>query len=378
MGSTPVKQGTVPDNQSAASGPLRGIRVLEFAGLGPVPYAAMLLSDMGADVLRIDRPGTHRRPHDIVGRGRTSCELDLKDERDLEHVMYLSSQADVLLEGFRPGVMERLGLGPEPLLQKNPRLVYGRMTGWGQSGPLADKAGHDINYIALTGALSCIGQADGPPAVPLNLIGDYGGGSMFLAVGVLSALIEAGKSGRGQVVDCAICDGVTSLMSLFHSLTAAEAWHSRGTNQFDGGAHFYSTYECADGEYIAIGAGESKFYAAFRQVLGLSDPVFDDQRNRSNWPDLKQRVATVIKTRTRDDWMSRFEDWDACASPVLSISESLLHPHIQARNSVLEHQGIMQSAPAPRFSRTRSMIQEGRDLGSKQEIYACWPARESH
>jgi alpha-methylacyl-CoA racemase len=346
--------------------------VLEFAGLGPAPYAAMMLSDMGADVIRVDRPGSKRRPIDIVGRGRTSCELDLKNPDHIGHALRLAARADVLVEGFRPGVMERLGLGPEPLLAANPKLVYARMTGWGQQGPLATAAGHDINYIAVAGALGCIGSASGPPVPPLNLVGDYGGGALFLVVGVLAALLEAARTGKGQVVDCAICDGVLSLMSLFHALSASQAWHARGTNQFDGGAHFYTTYECADGKYLAVGAGEPKFYAAFREILGLTDPAFDNQRNREAWPTLKQKVAAVVKTRSRDEWLARFAGKDACVSPVLSIAESLQHPHVQARRSVVEHDGVAQAAPAPRFLRTPSAVRSSRRVQSVEELGAMW------
>jgi alpha-methylacyl-CoA racemase len=360
----------------STAGPLRDIRVLEFAGLGPAPFAAMMLSDMGADVVRVDRPGGKRRPNDIVGRGRTSCELDLKNPDHIAQAVRLATRADVVLEGFRPGVMERLGLGPEPLLAANPKLVYARMTGWGQQGPLAAAAGHDINYIAIAGALGCIGSAGGPPVPPLNLVGDYGGGSMFLVVGVLAALHEARRTGSGQVVDCAICDGVLSLMSLFHTLSASQAWHARGTNQFDGGAHFYTTYECADGNYLAVGAGEAKFYATFREVLGLNDAAFDDQRNREAWLALKQKVAAVMKTRSRDEWLAHFAGRDACVSPVLSIAESLQHPHVQARQSVVEHEGVAQSAPAPRFMRTPSAIQPSRRVQSVEELSALWSSAD--
>jgi alpha-methylacyl-CoA racemase len=358
-----------------SQGPLRGLRVLEFAGLGPVPYAAMLLSDMGADVLRLDRPGGQRRAKDIISRGRTSFELDLKQPEDLECARALASGADVLLEGFRPGVMERLGLGPEQLLALNPKLVYGRMTGWGQTGPLAAAAGHDINYIALSGALDAIGTPEGPPVPPLNLLGDYGGGSLFLVMGVLAAVLEARQSGRGQVVDCAICDGVMSLLSLFHTLSALGQWNTqRGTNSLDGGAHYYATYECADGRYIAVGAGEAKFYATFRKLAGLTDPEFDRQRDRSAWPSLKRKAQAVFRTKTRDEWMAIFEGSDACVVPVLSMSEAMQHPHLQARASAVEIDGLRQTAPAPRFSRTPSSIQPTRSLSSIEELREYWSA----
>ena len=356
-----------------AQGPLRGLRVLEFAGLGPVPYAAMLLADMGADVVRLDRPDGQRRAKDIISRGRLSFELDLKQAADLDCAAALAKRADVLLEGFRPGVMERLGLGPEKLLAENPKLVYGRMTGWGQTGPLAAAPGHDINYIALTGALNAIGPAEGPPVPPLNLLGDYGGGSLFLVMGVLAAVLEARQSGHGQVVDCAICDGVVSMLSLFHTLTALGQWNSqRGANPFDGGAHFYTTYECADGKYIAVGAGEPKFYAAFRRLAGLTSPEFDQQRDRAAWPSLKRKAQAVFKTKTRDEWIAIFEGNDACVAPVLSFSEAMEHPHLQARGTVVETDGLRQAAPAPRFSRTPSSIQATRSVSSIQELREHW------
>jgi alpha-methylacyl-CoA racemase len=349
------------------------LRVLEFAGLGPVPYAAMLLSDMGADVVRLDRPGGQRRAKDIISRGRLSFELDLKQPEDLDSAVALARRADVLLEGLRPGVMERLGLGPEKLLAENPKLVYGRMTGWGQDGPLAAAAGHDINYIALTGALNAIGPAEGPPVPPLNLVGDYGGGSLFLVMGVLAAVLEARQSGRGQVVDCAICDGVVSMLSLFHTLTALGQWSpQRGANPFDGGAHFYSTYECADGKYIAVGAGEAKFYATFRELAGLTDREFDKQRDRAAWPSLKRKAQAVFRTKTRDEWIAIFEGHDACVVPVLSFSEAMQHPHLQERGSVVEIDGVQQAAPAPRFSRTPSSIQPTRAVSSIGELHELW------
>jgi alpha-methylacyl-CoA racemase len=367
---------TMSNGTGLHQGPLRGLRVLEFAGLGPVPYAAMLLSDMGADVVRFDRPGGQRRAKDIISRGRLSFELDLKQSADLDCAVALAGRADVLLEGFRPGVMERLGLGPEKLLKDNPKLVYGRMTGWGQNGPLAAAAGHDINYVALTGALNAIGPADGAPVPPLNLLGDYGGGSLFLVMGVLAAVLEARQSGRGQVVDCAICDGVVSMLSLFHTLTALGQWSTqRGTNPFDGGAHFYTTYECADGKYIAVGAGEPQFYAAFRKLAGLTDPEFDKQRDRTAWPRLKRRAQDVFKTKTRDEWIAIFEGNDACVAPVLSFSEAMQHPHLQARGAVVEIDGVRQTAPAPHFSRTPSSIQARRSVGSIQELREHWSDR---
>ena len=362
-------------DETLSQGPLRGLRVVEFAGLGPVPYAAMLLSDMGADVVRLDRPGGQRRAKDIISRGRLSFELDLKRPEDLDAARAVATRADVLLEGFRPGVMERLGLGPEQLLALNPKLVYGRMTGWGQTGPLAAAAGHDINYIALSGALHAIGTPVGPPVPPLNLLGDYGGGSLFLVMGILAAVLEARQSGRGQVVDCAICDGVVSMLSLFHTLSALDQWsNQRGTNSLDGGAHYYTTYECADGRYIAVGAGEPKFYATFRELAGLTDPEFDKQRDRSAWPSLKRKAQAVFRTRTRDEWMAIFEGSDACVVPVLSMSEAMQHPHLQARASAVEIDGLQQTAPAPRFSRTPSSVQPTRSVSSIEELRDYWSA----
>ena len=367
--------GKVADG-TPSQGPLRGLRVLEFAGLGPVPYAAMLLSDMGADVLRLDRPGGQRRGKNIISRGRLSFELDLKRPEHLDCGLALAVRADVLLEGFRPGVMERLGLGPEQLLALNPKLVYGRMTGWGQTGPLAAAAGHDINYIALSGALDAIGAPDGPPVPPLNLLGDYGGGSLFLVMGVLAAVLEAKQSGRGQVVDCAICDGVVSMLSLFHTLSALGQWNNqRGTNSLDGGAHYYTTYECADGRYIAVGAGEAKFYAAFRKLAGLTDPEFDKQRDYSAWPSLKRKAQAVFRTKTRDEWIAIFEGSDACVVPVLSMSEAMQHPHLQARASAVDIDGLRQTAPAPRFSRTPSSIQPTRSVSSIEELRDYWSSQ---
>jgi alpha-methylacyl-CoA racemase len=354
------------------AGPLRGLRVLEFAGLGPAPFASMLLADMGADVVRVERPGEVRRPKDIVTRGRTAITLDLKSERDRALALRLASKAQVLIEGFRPGVMERLGLGPAETISANPGLVYARMTGWGQSGPMADQAGHDINYIALTGALDAVGSTDGPPLPPLNLVGDYGGGATFLAIGVLAAVIEAKTSGKGQVIDCAICDGVLAVLTQFHSLCARGEWGPRGTNQYDGGAHFYTTYRCADGKYIAVGCGEPKFYAAFREGAGLSDPLFDRQRDRTLWPLLKSKTQAVIETRPRAEWLHIFEGRDACVTAVLSIEEALADEHLRARGSVVERGGVRQAAPAPRFSRTASAAREGRRLETASEALALW------
>ncbi len=353
------------------TGPLRDIRVLEFAGLGPAPFAAMMLSDLGADVVRLSRPAGRERKHDATTRGRTSFEMDLKAPQNIDAVLSLARRADVLIEGFRPGVMERLGLGPAPLLAHNPKLVYARMTGWGQTGPLAHSGGHDINYISLTGALDAIGDKRGP-VIPLNLVGDYGGGALYLVTGVLAGIIEAKTTGRGQVVDCAICDGTASLMSLFYTLLANNQVAPRGENHLDGGAHFYAAYECADGKFISVGAGEPKFYAAFREGFGLTDAAFDEQRNHHRWPELKARTAAVVRTRTRDEWMNVFAGTDACVTPVLSMAEAPSHPHLRARETFVNVDGAPQPAPAPRFSATPSSIQPSRKLTSLDELQACW------
>jgi alpha-methylacyl-CoA racemase len=344
---------------SAATGPLRGVRVVEFAGIGPGPFAAMLLSDMGAEVVSIARPGQGRRnPRDFVNRGRKVVELDLKNVDHLAQALDLIAAADVLIEGFRPQVMERLGLGPEAALKRNPRLVYGRMTGWGQEGPLAQAAGHDINYIAITGALDSFRASNGETVSPLNLVGDYGGGALYLVVGVLAAVIEARNSGKGQVVDAAMCDGVASMLTMFHAMHAMGRWTDRPrTNLLDGGAHFYRTYECKDGGFMAIGALEPQFYAELRKLAGLSDPDYDAQLDFSRWPKLQDKTAALFKTKTRDEWAKLLEGSDACAAAVVGLFDAPKHPHLVARNTFVAGEGGMQPAPAPRFSRTPSAIQ---------------------
>ena len=335
------------------TGPLSGIRVVELAGLGPAPYACMLLADLGAEVLRVDRPsaGFGVPAYDVTGRGRRSIAVDLKNPEAAEVVLRLVDSADVLVEGLRPGVAERLGVGPDACLARNPRLVYGRMTGWGQTGPLAPRVGHDINYAAITGALGAIGEPGRKPVPPINLLADFGGGSMFLLTGILAALLERGTSGRGQVVDAAMVDGVTSLLSMTYGFLAAGFWSDeRGTNLLDGGAPFYDTYACADGGYVAIGALEPQFWDVVVQTLGLVDPP--DQNDRSTWPQLREQLAAAFGTRTRDEWAEVFEPLDACVSPVLTLSEARAHPHLVARESVVEVDGVPQPAPAPRFSRT--------------------------
>ena len=338
-------------------GPLAGLRVIELAGIGPGPHAAMLLADLGADVVRVERPpgGLQLVPRqsDQMLRGRRSVALDLKDPADRETVLRLVERADVLIEGLRAGVTERLGVGPADCLSRNPRLVYARMTGWGQHGPLAHRAGHDINYVALTGVLHAIGHADDRPVPPLNLVGDFGGGSMFLAVGVLAALWERERSGIGQVVDAAMLDGISVLAQMFWSLRACGLWSDqRGRNLLDSGAPFYDTYACADGRYVAVGALEPHFYAALLEGLGLAGHALPAQLDQSRWPELRERFTEVFASRSRDEWGVVFEGTDACVTPVLSFAEVPMHPHAAARGTVIELNGVPQAAPAPRFSRT--------------------------
>jgi alpha-methylacyl-CoA racemase len=339
------------------TGPLHGVRVVELAGLGPAPYACMLLADLGAEVLRVDRPAPSFGVPvaDVTGRGRRSVAVDLKNPGAPEVVLRLVERADVLVEGLRPGVAERLGVGPDTCLERNPRLVYGRMTGWGQSGPLAPRVGHDINYASITGALGAIGEPGRKPVPPLNLVADFGGGSMFLVTGLLAALLERATSGRGQVVDAAMVDGVTSLLSMTYGFLGAGGWtDERGSNLLDGGAPFYDTYVCSDGEYVAVGALEPQFWALVVQTLGLED--LPEQHDRTGWPVIRRRLAEVLATRTRDEWAAVFDGLDACVSPVLRLSEAPQHPHLAARQSVVEVDGVVQPAPAPRFSRTPGEI----------------------
>lgn len=344
-------------------GPLQGIRVIEMAGIGPGPFCAMMLADMGADVLRIDRKSAGALPVDdpVTARGRRSVTVDLKQAAGVETVLKLLEQADALVEGFRPGVMERLGLAPDTCLKRNPALVYGRMTGWGQEGPLARAAGHDLNYIALSGALHPIGRAGERPVPPLNLVGDYGGGAMMLAFGVVCGLLEARQSGRGQVVDSAMTDGSALLMSLFHGMKARGAWSTeRGTNLLDGGAPFYDTYTCADGRHISIGALEPQFYRELLERLQLTnEPACAEQMNRSNWPAMRERFAEVFASRSRDEWCRLLEGTDVCFAPVLDMDEAPDHPHNRARGTFVHHDGMTQAAPAPRFSRTQPELTTG-------------------
>ncbi|MDH7799183.1 MULTISPECIES: CaiB/BaiF CoA-transferase family protein [unclassified Beijerinckia] len=343
---------------SVRRGPLTGVRVVEFGGLGPAPFAAMLMADLGADVLRIDRPGKGAsESHDITSRNRRYVELDLKRDADVASALALLEHANVLIEGFRPGVMERLGLGPDTALARNPKLVYGRMTGWGQTGPLAEAAGHDINYIAITGALGAIGPGQGRPVPPLNLVGDYGGGALYLVVGALSALLSSRETGRGQVIDCAMCDGVSHLLSLFHTFQAMGQWvDRREANLLDGGAHFYGTYECADGKYVAVGALEPQFYAELCKRAGLEAHFTNNQNDPVQWPALKRDIATLFRQRSRAEWCTILEGTDACFSPVLSLREAPEHPHLSARGSYIDLQGVKQAAPAPRFSGTPTAL----------------------
>lgn len=345
------------------AGPLAGLRVVEIAGIGPAPFCGMMLADMGAHIVRVDRTrarelGVSRDPRlDLMNRGRRSVAVDLKRPEGIDVVQRLAAEADVLMEGFRPGVMERLGLGPAECLARNPRLIYARMTGWGQSGPLASAAGHDINYIALGGALHGIGRAGENPVPPLNLVGDFGGGGMLLAFGVLCALFEAQRSGRGQVVDAAMVDGTASLMTMFYGLRAAGIWSdARGTNMLDGGAPYYDTYATADGRHVAIGALEPQFYAELLTRLGL-DPAEFPQRERARWPALRARLSEVFKSKTRDEWCALLEGTDACFAPVLSPDEAASHRHFRARGTFVEIDDVMQPAPAPRFERTPGAIQ---------------------
>ena len=341
------------------SGPLSGVRIVEFAGIGPGPFCGMLLADMGADVVRIDRKGTRGgSKYDVASRGKRSIAIDLKKPEAVETALKLIEKADILQEGFRPGVMERLGLGPDVCLARNPKLVYGRMTGWGQTGPLAPAAGHDINYISLTGALHAIGRPGEKPVPPLNLVGDFGGGALYLAMGMLAALVEANRSGKGQVVDAAMTDGATSLMSMFYGFTASGMWQEpRGTNMLDGGAHFYDTYETKDGKWISIGSIEPQFYAILREKAGLTDSLWDAQMDRAQWPGMKLKIEAIFKTKTRDEWCTIMEGTDLCFAPVLSIAEAKDHPHNKARETIVEIDGVAQPNIAPRFSRTVSKIQ---------------------
>ncbi len=345
------------------SGPLRGVRVVELAGIGPAPHAAMTLADLGADVIRIERPdgvlGAGPRETDLLTRGRPSVAMDLKQPRAVATVLDLVSRADVLIEGMRPGAAERLGLGPAECLRRNGSLVYGRMTGWGQDGPLAATAGHDIDYIAVAGALHGLGRAGEPPQFPQNLLGDFGGGSTYLVIGVLAALVEARSTGTGQVVDAAIVDGVAHLTTMLAGLVAGGAWHQqRGTNLLDGGVPFYDVYETADGRHVAVGALEPAFYAALLDGLGLTG-IAPDRADPAHWDELRQLLGDTFRRRAQAEWVAVFEGTDACVAPVLTPGEAAQHAHLAARGTYLEHGGVLQPAPAPRFSRTPGRLTSG-------------------
>ncbi|MET9912415.1 CaiB/BaiF CoA-transferase family protein [Streptomyces sp. NPDC006476] len=341
-------------------GPLTGVRVVELAGIGPGPFAAMLLADLGADVVRVDRPGgvglAIKPEFDVTNRNKRSVVVDLKAPYGPARVLDLVERADIVVEGYRPGVAERLGVGPEACHARNPGLVYGRMTGWGQDGPLAPRAGHDIAYIALTGTLGLIGEPDRPPAVPANLLGDYAGGSLYLVVGVLAALHHARAGGTGQIVDAAIVDGTSHLSAMLHGMLATGGWQDRrGANLLDGGCPYYGTYETADGGYMAVGALEPQFYQEFVTLLGLPEHA-DDRKDWTRWGELREAVAARFKSRTRDEWTALFQGTDACVAPVLSLREAPGHPHLAARGTFTDHGGITQPAPAPRFSATPTAV----------------------
>jgi alpha-methylacyl-CoA racemase len=370
-------------------GPLQGLRIIEIAGIGPGPFAAMMLADMGAEVIRIERAQAVRGPapdtphFDVLQRGRRNVAIDLKHADGVATLLDLVERADALLEGFRPGVMERLGAGPEACLARNRRLVYGRMTGWGQSGPYASAAGHDINYIALAGALAHFGRAGEAPVPPLNMVGDFGGGGMLLAYGVVCALLEAQRSGQGQIVDAAMVDGAATLMAMFWAFKAIGAFdeHARGTNLLDTGAHFYDVYRCADGEYVSIGSIEPQFYAELLRLTGLDgDEEFTRQMDKATWPHLKERIAAVFATKTRAEWCTLMEHTDVCFAPVLTMSEAAAHPHNVERGTFVEVAGMVQPAPAPRFSRTVAAIERppAHPGQHTREVLAEWgvdPAR---
>jgi alpha-methylacyl-CoA racemase len=345
------------------SGPLEGVRLVELAGLGPSPFAGMMLADAGADIIRVDRseratyPPNEGAHVDLLNRGRRSVAVDLKHADGVALVLRLLETADGLMEGFRPGVAERLGLGPEVCLARNPKLVYGRMTGWGQAGPMAQAAGHDIDYIALAGALDPIGREGEKPVPPLNLVGDFGGGGMLLAFGMVAAILSARQTGQGQVIDAAMVDGAASLMTMTYTLRQAGIWNDkRGTNMLDTGAHFYEVYETSDGGYMGVGAIEPQFYAALLEGLGLTGEEMPGQNDREAWPAMKEKFAAIFATRTRAEWEATFDGTDACAAPVLTSAEAHLHPHNQHRGTFIEVAGVVQPAPSPRFEGTPGAI----------------------
>ena len=342
-------------------GPLKGVRIIEVGGIGPGPFCGMMLSDMGAEVIRIERKGqsaSTQPKYDVMMRNRRSMGIDLKKTEGVDTILKMVEQVDALQEGFRPGAMEKLGLGPVECLERNPRLVYGRMTGWGQEGPLVRVAGHDINYISLSGALHTFGRKGQKPVAPLNMVGDFGGGGMFLAFGMVCALFEAQKSGKGQVVDAAMVDGSSALMAMIYGHRASGLWaDERGINLLDSGAHFYDTYETADGKYISVGSIETQFYELLLKHAEIDDPDFRSQLDQQKWPELKERLTEVFKTKTRDAWCEVMEGTDICFAPVLSLDEAPNHPHNKARKTFIQIEGVVQPAPAPRFSRTQPEIQ---------------------
>ncbi|MCX2180363.1 CoA transferase [Streptomyces sp. SKN60] len=377
--------GTRSTTQTERTGPLSGVRVVELAGIGPGPFAAMLLADLGADVVRVDRPGGAALgidpAHDLTNRNKRSVVLDLKTDGGTGTVLDLVARAHILIEGYRPGVAERLGLGPDACLARNPRLVYGRMTGWGQDGPLAKAAGHDIAYLAVTGTLGMIGpDPDGPPTVPANLVGDYAGGSLYLVIGVLAALQHARTHGEGQVVDAAIVDGAAHLATMIHGMLAAGSWQDRrGVNLLDGGCPFYGVYETSDGGFMAVGALEQQFYDEFVRLLGIEEAA-PARRDLARWDELRAAVAARFRTRTREEWTGVFEGTDACVAPVLSMREAPAHPHLAARGTFVEHGGLVQPAPAPRFSATPGAVRTGpaRPGADADEVARDWAVPALH
>ena len=340
-------------------GPLKGLKIIEMAGIGPGPFCGMVLADLGAKIIRVDRAsaiGTGSK-QDAANRGKKSIAVDLKSEEGVEVVLKLVETADAIFEGFRPGVMERLGLGPDVCSQRNERIVFGRMTGWGQEGPLANAAGHDINYISLTGALAAIGRPGSPPVPPLNLIGDFGGGGMLLALGLVAALLESKESKKGQVVDAAMTDGSALLMTMIYTMQSSGVWKtSMGSNLLDGGSHFYDTYECKDGKFISIGSIEPQFYALLCQIADLDEEVFGKQMSRDSWPEQKEEITKIFLNKSRDEWCDLMEGTDVCFAPVLDMSEAPKHPHNIERKTFIDLEGVTQPAPAPRFSRTEPEV----------------------
>ena len=373
---------TQPQQTPPGKGPLAGLKVVEMAAIGPGPFTAMMLSDMGAEVIRLDRLNRKGSGHraNVLNRGRKSIAVDLKNQQGVQTALRLIDQADVIVEGFRPGVMERLGLGPAVCLPRNPGLIYGRMTGWGQTGPLSQAAGHDINYISLGGALGTMGYDDRPPTPPLNLVGDFGGGAMYLLAGILAALVERNNSGQGQVIDAAMTDGTASLLSPMFGLMAMGLWTTdRYANRLDGGAYYYGSYECSDGKFISIGSLEPQFYRLLLEKAGIDDPDFDDQLEPGGWQRKREVLAELFRTRTQQQWCDVMEGSDVCFAPVLNLREAPEHPHNKARNTFVNKDGVVQPAPAPRFSRTPGEIQRSPALAGEhtKEILASWGFSDS-